>query len=164
LVNLLLWRVFHIEGPRWLTSTEWVIPALILMSMWGIGGGIVVCLAGLQGIPEEQYEAADLDGAGGLQKFLYVTFPYMTPVLFFNLVMGIIGSFQVFTQGYIMTNGGPSNASLFYVLYLYWNAFNYFKMGYASALSWVLFTVITCLTLLIFRSSSLWVFYEGSVK
>ena len=164
LVNLLLWRLFHIEGPRWLTSTEWVIPALILMSMWGIGGGMVVCLAGLQGIPEEQYEAAELDGAGGLQKFRYVTFPYMTPVLFFNLVMGIIGSFQVFTQGYIMTNGGPSNASLFYVLYLYWNAFNYFKMGYASALSWVLFAVIMCLTLLVFRSSSLWVFYEGSVK
>jgi multiple sugar transport system permease protein len=163
LINHLLWTLFRIEGPRWLSSPQWVIPAFILMSMWGIGGGIVICLAGLQSIPEEQYEAAELDGAGGWKKLLYVTIPFMSPVLFFNLVMGIIGSFQVFTQSYVMTSGGPSNASLFYVLYLYWNAFNYFRMGFASALAWVLFAVIMLLTLSIFRSSSVWVYYEGSV-
>lgn len=164
LVNYLLWEVFRIQGPRWLSSPDWVIPALIVMSMWGIGGGIVICLAGLQGISEELYEAAELDGANGLQKMLHITVPHMTPVLFFNLVMGIIGSFQVFTQGYVMTGGGPSNASLFYVLYLYWNAFNYFRMGYASALAWVLFAIILAMTGLIFRSSSAWVYYEGSVQ
>lgn len=163
LVNYLLWTLFHIQGPRWLTSTEWVIPAFIFMSFWGIGSGIVICLAGLQGIPVDRYEAAELDGAGAVAKFWYVTIPHMTPVLLFNLVMGIIGSFQVFTQGYVMTNGGPSNASLFYVLYLYWNAFNYFKMGYASALAWVLFAIIMVMTLLIFRSSEMWVYYEGGV-
>lgn len=164
LVNYLLWEVFGIQGPRWLSSPDWVIPALIVMSMWGIGGGIVICLAGLQGISEELYEAAELDGASGLQKMLRITVPHMTPVLFFNLIMGIIGSFQVFTQGYVMTGGGPSNASLFYVLYLYWNAFNYFRMGYASALAWVLFAIILAMTGLIFRSSSAWVYYEGSVQ
>jgi len=163
-INFLLWRLFRIEGPRWLMSTQWVIPAIILMSMWGIGGGIIICLAGLQGIPEELYEAAELDGAGSVQRFQYVTIPQMTPVIFFNLIMGIISSFQVFTQGYVMTQGGPSNASLFYVLYLYWNAFNYFRMGYASALAWVLFAVIMAMTLLVFRSSSAWVYYEGSVQ
>jgi len=164
LVNYLLWEVFGIQGPRWLSSPDWVIPALIVMSMWGIGGGIVICLAGLQGISEELYEAAELDGASGLQKMLRITVPHMTPVLFFNLIMGIIGSFQVFTQGYVMTGGGHSNASLFYVLYLYWNAFNYFRMGYASALAWVLFAIILAMTGLIFRSSSAWVYYEGSVQ
>ncbi len=164
LVNYVLWEVFHIQGPRWLSSPQWVIPALIFMSMWGIGSGIVICLAGLQGISEELYEAAELDGAGGFRKMTSITIPHMTPVLFFNLIMGIIGSFQVFTQGYVMTNGGPSNASLFYVLYLYWNAFNYFRMGYASALAWVLFAIILAMTGLIFRSSSAWVYYEGSVQ
>lgn len=163
LVNYLLWNLFHIQGPRWLSDPHWVIPSIILMSFWGIGSGIIICLAGLQGIPEELYEAAELDGATGLDKMLRITVPHMTPVLFFNLVMGIIGSFQVFTQGYVMTGGGPSNASLFYVLYLYWNAFNYFRMGYASALAWVLFAIILAMTALIFRSSSAWVYYEGSV-
>ncbi|MGQ9556009.1 MAG: carbohydrate ABC transporter permease, partial [Anaerolineae bacterium] len=164
LVNYVLWQFFRIQGPRWLTSTEWVIPAIILMSMWSIGGGIVICLAGLQGIPEELYEAAELDGATTSKKVFHITIPHMTPILFFNLIMGIIGSFQVFTQGYVMTGGGPSNASLFYVLYLYWNAFNYFRMGYASALAWVLFAIILVMTALIFRSSSAWVYYEGNVQ
>jgi len=161
LLNYLLWKLFHIRGPAWIMDEHWVVPSLILMSLWGIGGGIVIYLAGLQGIPTELYEAAEIDGAGAWGKLLKITIPMMTPVIFFNLVTGIIGSFQVFTQAYVMTAGGPHNASLFYVLYLYRNAFYYFKMGYASALAWVLFLVVLTLTLLVFRSSAIWVYYEA---
>lgn len=161
LINYLLWSLFRIEGPAWLYSRDWVIPGLIIMSFWQIGPGIIINLAGLQGIPQELYEAAEIDGAGAWHRLLRITIPLMTPVLFFNLITGIISNFQVFTQAYVMTNGGPSNASLFYVLYLYRNAFQYFNMGYASALAWLLFFIILVLTVLIFRSSSLWVFYEA---
>ena len=161
LLNYLLWKLFHIRGPAWIMNERWVIPSLILMSIWGIGGGIIIYLAGLQGIPTELYEAAEIDGANWWSKQLRITLPMMTPVIFFNLVTGIIGSFQVFTQAYVMTGGGPHNASLFYVLYLYRNAFYYFKMGYASALAWVLFAIVLALTLLVFRSSSAWVYYEA---
>jgi len=161
-LNFLLWKLFHIQGPAWLMSEEWVIPALIIMSLWGIGGDIVIYLAGLQGIPTELYEAAEIDGANSFNKFLNITIPMMSPVLLFTLIMGIINSFQVFTQAYVMTRGGPHYASLFYVLYIYQNAFQFFSMGYASALSWILFLIILVLTFLIFKSSPLWVYYEST--
>lgn len=161
LLNYLLWALFRIRGPAWIVNTKWVIPSLIFMSMWGIGGGIIVYLASLQGIPTELYEAAEIDGADSLRRILRITLPMMTPVILFNLITGIIGSFQVFTQAYVMTAGGPNNASLFYVLYLYRNAFYYFKMGYASALAWVLFLIILLLTLAILKSSPAWVYYEA---
>jgi multiple sugar transport system permease protein len=152
---------FGIQGPQWLFDPVWVIPAFIVMSLWSIGGAMVIYLAALQGVPQHLYEAADLDGANVLAKFRHVTLPMLSPVIFFNVILSIIGSFQAFTQAFIMTQGGPANASLFYVLYLYRNAFQYFKMGYASAMAWLLLVIIMALTLLVFRSSTVWVFYEG---
>jgi multiple sugar transport system permease protein len=152
---------FGIQGPQWLFDPAWVIPAFIVMSLWGIGGAMVIYLAALQGVPQHLYEAAELDGANVLARFRHVTLPMLSPVIFFNVILSIIGSFQAFTQAFIMTQGGPANASLFYVLYLYRNAFQYFKMGYASAMAWLLLVIIMALTLLVFRSSSVWVFYEG---
>ncbi len=153
-----------IEGPLWLGHSKWAMPALIIMSLWGVGGGMLIYLAGLQGIPTDLYEAAEVDGAGVWRRFLHVTIPQMTPVLFFNLIMNIIASFQVFTAGYIMTGGGPRYATYFYVLNLYNNAFKYFRMGYASAMAWVLAIIILFFTLLVFRSSSAWVYYEGQLR
>jgi multiple sugar transport system permease protein len=164
ILNYLLWEVFGIRGPSWIYSETWALPSLILMGLWGIGGGIIIYLAGLQGIPTELYEAAEIDGAGGWRKLLHITLPMMSPVIYFQLVMGIIGSFQVFTQAYVMTQGGPHWATLFYVLYLYRNAFETFRMGYASALAWVLFAILVTLTLLVTRSASSWVHYEESVN
>ncbi|MGQ9629228.1 MAG: carbohydrate ABC transporter permease [bacterium] len=163
ILNVLLWKV-GIQGPNWLGSPEWVLPSLIIMSLWGVGGGMVIYLAGLQGIPTELYEAASIDGAGVWQRFWNVTIPMMTPVIFFNLVMGVIGSFQVFTQAYVMTQGGPLNASLFYVLYLYRRAFQDLQMGYASALAWILFIVILICTIIIFKTSARWVYYEAGLR
>lgn len=162
LLNYLLSFV-GITGPAWLYDPTWVLPAFILMSLWGVGGNMVIYLAGLQGIPTHLYEAAQIDGANAWGQFVHVTLPMLSPVLFFNLIMGIINSFQVFTQSYIMTGGvgGPGDASLFYVLYLYQNAFQWFKMGYASALAWILFLVILLCTLLVFRGSKNYVYYEG---
>ena len=125
---------------------------------------MIIYLAGLQGIPSQLYEAVEMDGGSWVMKLWNVTLPMMTPIVFYNLIMGIIGSFQVFTDAYIMTSGGPHNATLFYVLYLYRNAFQYFEMGYASALAWVLFLLTLGLTILVFKSSPLWVYYEGEVK
>lgn len=162
LINFLLWKLFRIDGPGWIYEAKWVIPSLIFMSLWGIGGGIVIYLASLQGIPTDLYEAAEIDGAGTLRRIVSITLPLMTPVIFFNLLMGIIGSFQVFTQAYVMTQGGPGYASMFYVLYLYRYAFKYYQMGYASALAWVLFLILLLLTTLVFRTSERWVYYEGA--
>ncbi|MGC8890885.1 MAG: carbohydrate ABC transporter permease [bacterium] len=160
IINILLSKI-GITGPRWLGDPNWVLPALVIMSLWGVGGGMVIYLAGLQGIPTELYEAAELDGAGKWAKFIAVTIPMMSPVIFFNLVMGVIGSFQTFTQAYIMTQGGPQNASLFYILYLYQRAFQELRMGYASALAWILFLMILACTIVIFKTSAGWVYYEG---
>lgn len=158
LLNIVL-RYLGITGPNWLSSIQWSKPALIIMSLWGVGGTMIIFLAGLQDVPRELYEAAELDGAGAWKRFRYVTLPMMTPTIFFALVMGVINSFQVFTNALIMTNGGPAYSTLFYVLYLYDNAFRYFQMGYASALALVLFVIILIFTLLIVRSSDRWVFY-----
>lgn len=163
LLNFFL-SLVGIRGPSWLGDPTWVMPAFIVMSLWGVGGPMLIYLAGLQGIPSELYDAAKVDGAGWAGRLWHITIPMMTPVIFFNLVMGIIGTFQVFTQAYVMTSGGPENATLFYVLYLYQNGWQYFKMGYASALAWVLFLVILVFTILVFRSSPAWVYYEGEIR
>ncbi len=150
-----------ISGPQWLFSESWVIPAFVIMSVWNIGAPMVVYLAGLQGIPQHLYEAAEIDGAGPWAKLLNVTLPMISPIAFFNAVMQIISSFQIFTPAYVMTKGGPANASLFIGLYLYNNAFRQFQMGYAAALAWLVFMIILALTLLVIRTSPYWVYYEG---
>jgi len=161
LINRTLSKI-GIQGPAWLYSTEWVIPAFIIMSLWGIGGSrMIILLAGLQGIPQELYDAAEVDGVNWWTRLRYITLPLLSPSIFFVIVTGIIGSFQIFTASYIMTGGGPANASLFYVLYLYRNAFEYFKMGYASALAWILFIIIITLTLFQFKLAGKWVYYGG---
>lgn len=147
--------------PKWIFTEAWAMPALILMSLWGTGSAMLIFLAALQNVPDALYEAADLDGAGRWAKFRFITVPQISPALLFNLVMGVVGSFQVFTQAYLMTNGGPNKATLFYVLYLYNKAFQDFELGYASALAWILFVLILALTALVFRSGHLWVYYEG---
>jgi multiple sugar transport system permease protein len=160
IVNWVL-SLFGIQGPGWLLDDTWVLPAFVIISLWGLGGGMVIYLAGLQGIPTHLYEAAEIDGATAWSRFWHVTLPMMSPVIFFNLIIGIINSFQTFTLPYVMTRGGPDNASMFYGLNLFFNGFQYFKMGYASALAWILFTVILVLVIIAFKTSSLWVYYEG---
>jgi multiple sugar transport system permease protein len=160
LINTLL-RYVGIQGPRWLASPDWALPALLIMSLWGIGRSMVLFLAGLQDIPEQLYEAAEIDGANRWQGFWRITLPLLTPVIFFNLVLSIISTFQTFTSAFVATDGGPLDSTLFYVLYLYRQAFQFFNMGYASALAWVLFAIILVLTLLVVRSSDRWVYYEG---
>ncbi len=151
-----------LPSVQWLQDENWALPAFVLMSLWGIGGGrMVIFLAGLQGISDTYYEAARMDGASAWQQFRQVTLPLLSPVMFFNLILGVIGSFQVFTSAYIMTAGGPNNATLFYALYLFRNAFEYFKLGKASALAWLLFLLLITLTAIQFRMSKRWVFYEG---
>lgn len=167
LINQVLGRALAPLGvapsqlPGWLSSRAWALPALILMSLWGVGGSMVIYLAALQGIPRELYESAMIDGAGAWGRLRHVTLPMTTPVIFFTLIMSIIGSFQVFTQGYVMTGGGPQDATLFYVLYLWQRAFQDFQVGYACALAWVLFVAILALTLLCFRTARHWVHYEA---
>ena len=148
---------------NWLGSEKTALGSLVVMSLWGIGGGMVIYLAGLQGIPQSYYEAADLDGANVWQKFRHVTLPLLTPTIFFTLIIGVIASFQTFTQGFVMTQGGPNNATLFYALYLYQNAFQFLKMGYASALAWILFLIILAFTAVQMKMSG-WVHYEGEDK
>lgn len=150
-----------IEGPGWLSSKEWSKPAFILMDLWGVGGGAVIYLAALQGVPQELYESAQLDGAGPVARFRHVTVPMLSPTVFFMLVTGVIGIFQYFTQTYVTTRGGPENSTLFYGLYVYMNAFEHFRMGYACALAWLLFVVALIATWLIFRTSVRWVYYEA---
>lgn len=148
---------------KWIFDQKTVIPSLILMSLWTIGSTVIIFLAGLQGVPKQLYEAVEIDGGNVFHKFFNITLPMITPTLFFNLVMGFINGFQVFTQAYIMTSGGPNNASLFYAFYLYREAFTNFRMGNACALAWILFIIISIFTLIIFRTSK-WVYYEGEAK
>jgi multiple sugar transport system permease protein len=152
-------RTVGLPAPGWLYSELWVKPSLILMALWGIGSPIVIYLAGLQGVPHDLYEAATLEGANAWQRTRYVTLPMISPVILFNVVLGLIGSFQYFTQAYVMTQGGPDNASLFFALYLYQQAFQYLHLGYASAMAWLLFVLILLATLFVFRSSARWVYY-----
>lgn len=160
IVNYLL-SIVGIAGPNWLGDPTYTLPAFVLMSLWGVGGTTVIFIAALQGVPVALYEAAELDGANNWQRFWNVTIPLISPVILFALVTGVIATFQTFATSYILTQGGPSNASLFYLLYLYRNAFSWFEMGYASALAWVLFLIILMCTAILLRSSNMWVHYEG---
>jgi len=162
LVNDFL-RFLHLPQPRWLLSEFWVIPSLVIMALWGAGTNMLLYLAGLQGIPTALQEAARIDGANAWRVFWNVTLPLLTPTIFFNVVMNMIGSFQVFTQNYVLTQGGPNNASLSIVLFLYRKGFQQFHFGYASAVAWVLFAIIMVFTLLVFRTSN-WVHYEGGLR
>ncbi len=159
LANYVL-RLAGLPGLPWVYSPRWVLPSLVIMSLWGVGRSTLIYLASLQSIPTHLSEAAAIDGAGALQRLLRITLPLVTPAIFFNLVLGLIDRLQTFTEAFVVTQGGPDNASLFYVLYLYRNAFTYFKMGYAAALAWILFLITLALTLLIFRSATRWVYYQ----
>jgi multiple sugar transport system permease protein len=163
IINYLL-SLVGINGPGWLNSQTWAMPALILMSLWGIGANMIIILAGLQGIPEHLYEAAKIDGASKWTEFRNITIPMLSPVLFFVIIISVIESFQIFTNVYVMTRGGPGTATLVYIMHLYLNAFEYQKMGYASALAWVLFIIIMGLTLIQLRASKRWVYYEGDAE
>ena len=173
LLNELLYRIFGIIGPHWLTSPEWSKPSLVLWSLWGVGGGMIIYLAGLQNVPDSLHEAAMIDGASTIRRFFSITIPMISPTLLFVFVMTIIGSFQVFTPVFLLGSGGgwsataaagPMNSLLFWVVYIYNTGFFYFRMGYASALSWLLFLLLVLLTIIQFRLSNLWVYYEGEVK
>jgi multiple sugar transport system permease protein len=163
LFNYLLGKI-GIAGPRWLFSERWALPSLILMSTWNIGPGMLIFLAGLQGMPQELYEAAQIDGASGWKQFVSITLPLLSPQILFNTVMGIIGSYQVFTASFVTTEGGPNNATLTLVLYLYRQGFLTARFGYASAIAWVLFVIIMLFTALTFRSTRSAVFYEGQAS
>jgi multiple sugar transport system permease protein len=162
ILNYLL-SLLSIPGPNWLGSPRWVLWAFVLISLWGVGANVVIFLAALQGVPRSLYEAAAIDGAGSWTRFRQITLPLISPAILFVAIIGIINSFQTFTQAYIMTDGTarPANATLFFLLYLYKNAFTWFEMGYASALAWLLFLVILVCTLLLLYSSNRWVYYEG---
>lgn len=154
---------FGVAPIKWLFDPAWAKPAFILMTLWLTGFQMVIFLAGLQGVPKELNEAASIDGANTWRRFWNVTVPIISPVIFFNLVIGIIGSFQVFTSAFIITDGGPQDSTLFMVLYIYRNAFEYFKMGYAATLAWALFLIIMIFTAIQFFLSNRWVYYEGKV-
>lgn len=162
LINSVL-KIFGIQGPGWFTSPNWSMPAVIIMSLWTVGGSMVIYLAGFQDISRSLYEQASIDGAGMVSQFWYVTVPQMTPIIFFNMITAMIGAFQTFTQGY-MVSGGIKDSLLFYSYYLYQNAFQWFKMGYGCALAWLLFVIILIFTMIIFKSSSMWVYYETEIN
>ncbi|WP_251032410.1 carbohydrate ABC transporter permease [Mesobacillus foraminis] len=161
LVNKFLASI-GIEGANWISSPDTAIYTLIILAVWQFGSPMLIFLAGLKGIPNELYEAANIDGAGKLKQFFSITLPMLTPIILFNLIMQIIGAFQAFTPAYIVSGGegGPLDSTLFYTLYLYQKAFAHFQMGYASAMAWALLIMIAIVTAVIFASSKKWVFYQ----
>ncbi|HEY3265831.1 MAG TPA: sugar ABC transporter permease [Armatimonadota bacterium] len=164
LINRLLapaFAAFHSAPPAWLGDPHWAKPALVMMGVWGAGGSVIIYLAGLQDVPTSLYEAADLDGATAWAKFRNVTVPMISPIIFFNLIMGIIGTFQYFTQAFVMTQGGPQDATMFYALRLFNSAFIDWKMGYASAMAWILFAITLVCTIVVMKTSGRWVYYGG---
>jgi multiple sugar transport system permease protein len=161
LLNAVL-RFFGIPRIAWLQDPSFALWALVMMNLWTLGSAMIIYLAGLQGIPDVYYEAAEIDGAGRWKQLWHITIPLLSPVIFFNLILSIIGTFQVFTAGFLITDGGPQNATLFYVLYLYRNGFEYLDMGYSAALAWVLFLIIMMLTLLVFRYVGGMIHYEDN--
>ncbi len=163
IVNVLLWKLFHVVGPGWLADPAWSKPSIIIISLWGVGQAVVIYLAGLQDVPQELYDAAEVDGASAWQKTVHVTIPMITPVILFNLIIGLIGAFQYFTTPYVITTGDgrPALSLMFYAMYLYQNAFVLYKMGYASAMAWILFIVAVVSAYALFRSSARWVYYGG---
>jgi multiple sugar transport system permease protein len=160
-INIALSKI-GITGPGWLTTRTWAMPSLIIMSMWGVGSPMIIYLAGIKNVPESLYEAAEIDGAGRWRQFFSITLPLITSSIFYNATIGIIGSFQVFTQAYVITKGGPADATLFYVLYLYRTAFENLRMGYASALAWILFLIIMFFTFIQLSMAKHWVYYESA--
>ena len=160
LINTVLWYV-GIPGPGWLGDPAWSKPALVIMLLWGVGNWMIIYLAGLQDVPQELYEAADLDGANWLQKTWNLTLPFMSPYILYSLILMLIGIFQFFTQPQVMTQGGPVDSTRVYALYLYDQAFRFFRMGYASAMAWLLFLVVVLLTVVIFKSSARRIYYAG---
>ncbi len=160
LINRLL-DVVGIQGPAWLSDVKWAPWSMVIMAVWGVGGAMVIYLAGLKDIPSGLYEAALLDGAGAFQRMRRITLPMLTPVIFFNVVMGTIGAFQYFTQAFVMTQGGPENSTMFYALYLFNRAWRYLDMGYASAMAWVLFAIVVMLTSGLFWTQRRWVHYDA---
>ncbi len=152
------------DAPGWLSDPAWAKPTIVLWSLWGVGNSVLIFLAGLQGVPKDLYEAAEVDGAGSWWKVRAITVPYMSPYLLFTLVMGMIGAFQFFTPAMVMTNGtgGPADSTMFYALNLFHRAFSDFKMGYACAMAWVLFVLVVIATLIVFRTSARFVYYETS--
>ena len=164
LLNSVLRDYLHFSDlPGWFADESWTKPAFIMMSLWSIGTAMVIFIAGIAEVPQSLYEVAEIDGAGAFSKFRHVTLPMVSPVILYNLVMGIINAFQYFTQPYVMTRGrgDPNNAAMFYALYLYRNSFNYLQMGYASAMAWIMFLVILGATLFVLYSSKRWVYYLG---
>jgi multiple sugar transport system permease protein len=162
-VNRLIETVSDAQGPSWFQDETWVLPALILMGIWGVGGAMLTMLAGLQSVPTDLYEAAKVDGANGAQRFWIITLPMISPVIFYNLMLAIIGSFQYFVPAYIISNGrgDPNGATLFFNLYLYRSAFGFLDMGYGATLAWVMFVVVLALTIILFRTQHRWVYYAG---
>ena len=165
ILNYLL-SLIGIPGPAWLSDPNWALPAIVIMSAWNVGASVILFIAGLQSIPPTLYEAAALDGAAGYARFRYITLPMLSPTLLFFLITSIIGSFQVFDIAFVASSGsgGPVRSTLVYLLYFYQNGFRYFNMGYASALVWLLLVIILILTLIVFRTSRSWVFYEAEAR
>ena len=165
LINYAL-RLLDIEGPKWFGSVKWAIPGLILMTTWRSLGSnrMIIFLAGLQGVPNALYDAAAIDGANSWHRFRHVTLPMISPTLFFNLVLGVIAALRIFAAAMIATQGGPAYATWFFALHIYSQAFEYFEMGYGSALAWLFLLVMLAFTYIQFRSSSRWVYYEGEVR
>ncbi|PSL36394.1 carbohydrate ABC transporter membrane protein 1 (CUT1 family) [Planomicrobium soli] len=166
MVNLVLsW--FGIDGPNWLFDPNWTKPSLIFMKLWSVGGAMLLYLASMQGVSKNLYEAAEIDGANTWRKFFHITIPMITPVIFFDVVTSLIGGFQIFQEAYVMSNngeGGPANSLLFYNLYMWKQAFTNFNMGYAMAMSWILFVIVFILTIFNLKLAPRWVHYEGEEK
>lgn len=161
-------KLFGLPAPRWLTDPDWIIPSIVFISLWGLGNTVLIFLASIKGVPPTFYEAAEVDGANAWERFRHVTLPLTSSIIFYQLIVSVIGSFQVFGVAYVLfvtnpsaSSAGPDNAALFYVLYMFRNAFGYFRNGYASAMAWVLFVVIMALTALLFYSQNRWVYYES---
>jgi multiple sugar transport system permease protein len=159
IVNSLL-KAVGIQGPTWLLDPDWALPTLMILSLWGVGGSMVLYLAALQGVPTDLYDAASVDGAGTWRKFWYVTIPMISPVILFTTLTGFISAFQSFVSAWLMTQGGPVNSTLFTMLLIYRNGFEYFKMGYAAALAWILAAIIFVLTVILLRTAGRIVYYE----
>lgn len=165
-VNETLFRLFRIIGPGWFNSKAWAIPALLLVALWGTIGGnmMLIFLAGLQGVPKDLYEVASIDGAGAFRRFWNITLPMISPTVFFNTVLAVIGALQTFTSAFVATAGGPAYATWFYALHIYATAFQFSEMGYASALAWIFSIVLVSFTFVQFRASTRWVYYAGGVE
>jgi multiple sugar transport system permease protein len=160
-------KVLGLPAPRWLTDPDWIVPSIVFIGLWGLGNSVLIFLASLISVPRTFYEAAEVDGANGWARFRHVTLPLTSSIIFYQLIVTVINSFQVFGVAYILfvsnpsaSSAGPDNAALFYVLYMFRNAFGYFRNGYASAMAWILFLVVMLLTIILFYSQRRWVYYE----